>query len=255
MLRILLLLFTVFMVQDTNATSIEIIDSNTIKNDTAYVIHKYVELEDVASYLANKSGGWEEYGNGIIALLTVLISSTAAYFIARYQIKKNSRVIQLQVRANSIAAARIKWVNELRPFMADFVLLSAELKRISKLLSKYKDDDGELNLLRIEDEGEKETANRALKKLNLAYEEAFKINASIRLFLNPNEPLHSNFIEKVEGFLLQVLTEFINEENNAVEDEVEISEYQLEILAQEILKDAWEQAKTETGFYKNNSDD
>jgi len=108
MLRILLLLFTVFMVQDTNATSIEIIDSNSIKNDTAYVIHKYVELEDVASYLANKSGGWEEYGNGIIALLTVLISSTAAYFIARYQIKKNSRVIQLQVRANSIAAAKIK---------------------------------------------------------------------------------------------------------------------------------------------------
>lgn len=251
--KLLLLIYVITsIVSISYAETIETIDSSTFESDTTYIINKYVELENLENYLDEKTGFWDIYGNAVIALFTVLISTIGAYFIAKKQVYENSKSIQLQVRANNISSARIKWINELRPLMANFLLSSATLKRSSKLLSKYKDDDGELNLLNIEDVEEKKQAEKVFEKLNSSYADADKIYASIRLFLNPVEDLHSNFINKVDAFLQQILNQFLNTEGSDGFEEESISGYQLELLAQEILKEAWEQAKTETGFYKEN---
>lgn len=233
------------------AESIEIIDSSTFKDDTTYIINRYVELDNLESYLDEKTGFWDNYGNGIIALFTVLISTIGAYFIAKKQIHENSKAIQLQVRANNISSARIKWVNELRLLMAEFIMLLNELMLITEGLAEFKTDEGKINLDQIKPDHKRNFAKMKMDELFPKFMQIQKTFSAIKLYLNLNEEKHVEFINSCRVYLTRENSFILSKKVDETNYNQEVSKSQLEKSAQEILKDAWEQAKTETGYYQS----
>lgn len=205
---------------------------------------KYKERNDYKYYLPS-----------LIALLTVLISSTVAYKVAKINIDSQQRNIERQitsqlaiasdqlnltnkqiqqtaintmeqVRANNISQARIAWLNELR----------VELTKYYCALTTCQDKIGDL----LEKVSKKEIVNLDFTYLLGELRESFY---RVSLYLNLADQDHKNLYDQM-GHLLFRLSEKVKDSKISIYSEIDESLK----FARIVLKKTWEDAKNDIKF-------
>lgn len=194
----------------------------------------------------------------IIALFTVLISSSVAYYVgirsartqitnaetqartqiaiaadqlevSRKQIEQNTKNTLAQIRANNISKARIEWIQNLRPILSEY------FGNIPLARSNFED------LYKAVNEKSVDKIDSMFEKIELLLHKIQIQDHQIRLFLSKTELKH----QKLE----QSMSEYLKTVTNAKKEQpIETGPLEENVLndAREVLKDAWEQAKSET---------
>lgn len=189
------------------------VDSLTIHDKTV------LEIVNGKEIFQSEPDFWDKYSSGLIALATVILSLWISYYQAKKSIKAT--------RANSISEARIEWIQNLRPIMgkliSDIGVFEYELEKRIRNEEKGVSSPVDERLLEL------------LEHLNLSFNK-------IKLFLNHDEDEHLVFIKQVDDFIEQCV-----QRANGNKTKVEVVEDELIESARKILKEAWEQAKSEKG--------
>ncbi|NTS43023.1 hypothetical protein HRG84_19205 [Flavisolibacter sp. BT320] len=241
-------------------------------------ILKVAKLEEI--FKKSESSWWEKWMPSVIALLTVLISSTIAYKvgaknasvqaanaekqsktqlavaadqldISRQQIEQTARNTIEQVRANNLTQARLEWIKSIRPLLSE---LLPNIFQARVLIEQYQQKSEELKNLREESYLEfprNERREVQIEKLELALETMEKEVVSLRfkieekrnqilLFLNPDFPTHVKLEESLNHFFNYISD--IDEMNLR-----DIQEESDEIIkeARLVLSEAWNLADKE----------
>lgn len=185
-----------------------------------------IKLEDAETIFKEKKPDfWDKYSSGIIAGITVLTSLGISVWQTRNTLHKT--------KSMSISAARIQWIQELRPNLSELITNASALASIIK--------DMEPLFSSSEGRGFNSIETKRFEQLNNEYR---IINAQLRLsfnkvklFLNKEEKEHKLLIESIEAFIKDARKR-INREHKG-----EIKQSDLIERAQVVLKNAWEQAK------------
>lgn len=150
-------------------------------NKPAAIQTTIIEIKNADKIFKQKEEDWwDKYSNAIIALFTVIGSAYISYKIASQQTKlgkeqleltkkqmeENYRVAMAQVRANNISAARIEWIQKLRPLLAEIISISS---KYSEIIYDY----DELKKKEIDEEDLIDKSRTVLKE---AWEQAKNIN-------------------------------------------------------------------------------
>lgn len=184
---------------------------------------------------------WEEYSSGLIALITIAVSSFSAYVIAARQIKQNkeqmnesSRIALAQVKENNISSARIQWIQELRPLLANLISNASLFSSSSLELKNYFDKSKESDLTKSEKEELVKLHHGTMEKLDLIQLDYNQI----KLFLNKDEKAHKDLDTVIHNYIMMAGAKSLGKEI-----EIEVNEDQLIDKSRTVLKNAWEQAK------------
>lgn len=198
----------------------------TMKKSAISTSKTIIELEDAKTIFKEKKADfWDKYSSGLIAGITVL----ASLGISIWQAWNSHR----QTKANSISAARIQWIQELRPNLSELITNASSLSSILK----------QIETLFTESEG-KDFTNLQQERFDKLNDDYKVINTQLRLsfnkvklFLNRNEEEHRDLIESIQVFIKDARKRLTRENKN------EVKESHLIEKAQIVLKNAWEQAK------------
>src|SRR5688572_9226544 len=156
--------------------------------------------------------------------------------------EENYRIAIAQVKANNISAARIEWIQKLRPLMTEVITIVTNIESTVSELNKYI----QLSNSRALTDNEQQEGEKAGDKLIELIDTLKPIYNQIRLFLNKDEKEHIAFIEAFDQFLsntAEILDQAEDKKSHHEEIEVEVTEDDLIDMARTILKNAWEQAK------------
>lgn len=208
-----------------------------------------IEIKDADKIFAKeKKTFWEENANNLIALLTISIASLVSLITARWNTKVSKKQLELmkeqidsssksaleKVKANNISSARIEWIKQLRPLLAELISKTSSLEDISRQLSDIYNEQAPEE----QTEEEELEEENLYQKLQSIIQENEHIWNQILLFLNHNEPEHilliNNYRQYIENFELRENDQPITHP---------ITEEQLIEMSITILKNAWEQAK------------
>lgn len=207
------------------------VDSIEVNDNTV------LEIKNGKEIFQPQADWWDKYSSGLIAAFTVIVSLG----ISLHQAKQT----QKRSKQNSIAEARIRWVNDLRPLLSELIVSASTLHGLINDLGKYhcnKSESARTNLTPVE--------SKLMNKIVVDWaEEKPKFDSTlnqIRLFLNPKESDHESFLSSVSTFINNA-----KDELNGKKVSNRVSEKDVVIHAQVILKKAWEQAKN--GGYKKNT--
>ena len=243
--------------------------SNSVDSSSKEINRTLLEIQDADKIFAkSEPDWWEKYSSGIIALITVIGSGFLSYYIAknqsrkqdeitkkqidaqlviaqeqlaqnRFQVEESSRIAMAQVRANNVSAARIEWIQKLRPMLADLILgatkLDSVLSNIKELTTKVKNSNAIATQEQIA--AKEEYLFRANEIVEVNIQPVFN---QIRLYLNKEEHSHTELIAVIDTFIR-------NSFDNTAGREIKrhISDEDLIDKARIVLKEAWEQAKKE----------
>lgn len=152
----------------------------------------------------------------------------------RDQMQESSRITLLQVRNNNIAAARIEWIQKLRPLLANVISISTKY-------SETMEDYEPLKKKAEQAQPTKEEREEIIKLLDdsarLLEEYESEMN-QIKLFLNLEEDEHAKLVEALDTFLSNQWNK-----NRNIPVANDIDEEDLIDKSRAVLKHAWEQAK------------
>lgn len=220
-----------------------------------------LEIKDSETiFKKEKSDWWEKYSSGLIALLTIIISARISYKLAsneskkqeeitrqqinaqlaiaqdqiaqnREQMQESSRITLLQVRNNNISAARIEWIQKLRPLLAELISKTSDFdnsfSELDKLIEiKTPTNDDRIKVVKLQEKLEKNA------------DDCDNLWNQILLFLNKNEKEHQELITSFSQ-----LSENIGNKIDSKPLIREVTEEELIDKAKAVLKTAWEQAK------------
>lgn len=219
----------------------------------------FSDIERVEEVLKLKDSWFEKFLPAIIAFLTVAVSSWVSILVASRQIKKDvdvateqlrsqealaseqlslgkeqlEKTIQssmAQVRANNILQARITWIQDLRNGVSEYfavvIPLAYKLIPISQLIIN----------------GEKAQARTEYDLLISEVGQARKFSSKVKLFLTSGNNEHTRLLE-----ILNELEDVVIKNIPSAEYEARIDTLigNLESESRKILKETWEQAKSE----------
>lgn len=218
----------------------------------------FSDLERIEEDLRSKGSWFEKFLPAIIAFFTVAISSWVSILVASRQIKKDVNVAteqlrsqealsseqlrlskeQLektiqssmdQVKANNILQARITWIQDLRNSVSEYfaivIPLAYKLIPISELI-----ENGNTALARAD-------YNALISEVG----QARKYSSKVKLFLTSNNDEHNRLLE-----ILNELEEVViqNIPSSGYRSRIDNLIGKLETESRKILKDTWEQAKS-----------
>ena len=225
------------------------------KSDSLSISAKH--FEKLTQTLDKKDSVWGLILPSVIAILVVIISTLGASWqgrrqiraqtanaeaqirsqeaqaqdnlrVAREQIQETSRMTLAQVRANNISQARINWIQDLRSELSRYIGEVA-------IINFYLQEVIELNKNRKKEEA-KELYNAQIDRIKEARQYAFKI----KLFLNKGESDHSKLESLIDNYFKTALDDYSTVKSNFNTISNDILD-----ISRKILKDAWEQAKSE----------
>lgn len=216
----------------------------SVENDSAIRTSKtIIELEDAKTiFKEKKSDFWDKYSNGLIAAITVIVSLGISVWQA-YNSHKHTK-------ANIIAEARIEWIQKLRPHIGDLI---SEVSLFSTNFREFNINYIDSETKEIRTDLQEKEYKESEAELALQVYKITKTFDQVKLFLNPKEDRHKDFINSVEDFLYKSVVI-----DNLKIDNIENFEDDLILKAQIILKHAWLQAnfgkkKAEKMIRKNDS--
>ena len=150
------------------------------------------------------------------------------------QIEASSKSAIDQVKANNISAARIEWIQKLRPLLAEIISIATKYSDINDDHIKLLKEIEEFGLTKETNEEKGKLLDASLQTL-VEYENVLN---QIKLYLNLEEERHADLVEALDAFLsIQ-----INKAKNIPVRE-DIDEEDLIDKSRIVLKEAWEQAK------------
>lgn len=208
-------------------TSFAEIDSLSIQDKTV------LEIVNGKEIFQAQSDWWDKYSSGLIAAFTVIISLG----ISVWQARKTTKA----TRANSISEARIQWIQELRPLMSKLITQAYELNNEVNELVKLFDVSKKLAKKDLS-ESERRKLTERTSRLEILHYEIVNTLYSIKLLLNKSKKEHDDFISLTESFISETGEKTKDENSKMTVTLDEISD-----SASVILKNAWEQAKSEKG--------
>jgi hypothetical protein len=229
---------------------------NTIqnkKNDSTLI--KIDKLDEV--FRKSEPKWYDKFLPALIALFTVLISSGVVFYIgirnaktqiansetqartqiaiaadqieiSRKQIEQNTKNTLAQIRSNNISKARIEWIQNLRPLLSSFLeKIALAEEKFSDTIELHKDNHPRTHEVSKE-------AISAMHELRLTTHQ-------ILLFLNSEERSH----KELEDAMMFMITN-IEKGNESMKGEYKEQYNQVFEKFRTVLKEAWEQAKSET---------
>lgn len=218
-------------------------------NKPAAIQTTIIEIKNADKIFKQKEEDWwDKYSNAIIALFTVIGSAYISYKIASQQTKlgkeqleltkkqmeENYRVAMAQVRANNISAARIEWIQKLRPLLAELITKTTEggvlLDELKSFVVKSKKQ--QLN------DREKDELKSKMNKTIHHIESMSSLYNQIKLYLNKDESNHNKLIEVAQAYIEDAANQLKNLELKPRYTEDDLIE-----VSWVVLKEAWEQAK------------
>lgn len=242
-----ILLFCLLIIANLTAIAKDTLATKPLLNNTSQTT--ILEIKDADKIFKQKEvDWWDKYSSAIIALITVFGSAFLSYKIAnkqtnlakeqleltKKQMEENYRVAIAQVKANNISGARIDWIQNLRPLLADLISKTSQLEVVFTKLDKILDiEDPEEQ---TEEEIEEEDA--LFDQLEKMANENEKIWNQILLFLNKDEKEHSELIKSYQEFVINL--ELRSNKKPIIK---QITEDELIDKSRAVLKTAWEQAK------------
>lgn len=150
---------------------------------------------------------------------------------SRNEMQENSRITLAQVRANNISAARIEWIQKLRPLLAELISKTSDFDQLYTSFDK-------LLLLEKPNNNQKQQAIELSNKLDDTANACDTLWNQILLFLNRNEKEHQDLIASVEQLSENIANKIDNKPFGR-----EVTEEELIDRSRAVLKTAWEQAK------------
>lgn len=235
------------IVSNLSVTAKDTLAKNSITNNKCQTM--VLEIKDADKIFKQKEqSNFDKFSPIIIALITVLGSAYISYKIANNQTKlakeqlelakkqmeENYRVAIAQVKANNISAARIEWIQNLRPLLAKIISIATKL-------SEFIEDYDNLIKKGKTSELSKEEREETIKLLNDStqlLEDYENVLNQIKLFLNLEEDNHADLVEALDTFLFNQWNKAKNKSiKNDIDEEDLIDKSRL------VLKEAWEQAK------------
>ena len=135
-----------------------------------------------------------------------------------------------QIKSNTFSAARIKWTENLRSSISEYIAISYT---VSFYLHNTVKADSE-NATEIGDQNMK-MASSETQKLN-------QVGNRIRLYLNSNEELHKILEDLLDQFE-ESQYEILRSKSDRTEDQLRI-EKEIISISKSILKESWEHAKS-----------
>lgn len=212
--------------------SIQKIDSiqnvNYIKSNIEFDIKDW--NSKVKTLKSENKNEWDGFLVQLLTLLIPIFTAGFAGYLAIKQVEKNGKWVLKQTRANTIAAARIEWMQKIRGNLSRF---SSEVAVLNYYLKDVIDeaDNGNDNIA-------KEIYNKQIERLAIIR----SISTEIKLLLNINEVNHQKLDEAIDKFVSTAVEDYNQLKNNR-----EFTHWSEQIisLSRIVLKDVWEQAKNE----------
>lgn len=219
--------------QEQNDVLIELFKNST----TLISTNKESKNSDIN--ILNNNGCIEDGDNGsdwldfFLRILTIITPIVIAWFAANQAIRKikvNAKLSFEHDKATRISHARIEWMQSFRSkvsvFASEVAALNYYLRDVAELSDQKKED--EANKL-YQEQVERLVGIRA-------------ISTELKLFLNKKEDLHYRMDLAINNFMETALESY-----EKVADRKEYMKWsdEVEKLAAEILKEVWEQAKSD----------
>lgn len=216
-----ILLFMILNISQMLCNNIDSLSKNV--NHTTIL-----EIKDADKIFKQKEEDpWDKYSPALIAIVSIIITSVISFRLANKQTKSALE----QVKANNISAARIDWIQKLRPLLAELIsktsVTKSDLKKLKELVEIKKHSDIDL----------KEIQKLWDNLQNQATEIEHFWN-QILLFLNKKENEHMELIMAYEKHFKN-----LSKKPEEIKSEDLVSEEEIIDKSKAILKTAWEQAK------------